>query len=542
MLKLFSNLKVSQKILLANGLLFLNIIVVIGGSFIVLQLQRFDAVKINLAGRQRMLTQKMMKEAEKFTSDVQDMDKNTGDYAGQQSNLAKTVRLFDETLSALMNGGKAATDLNMTKFVSLPPCKDKEIYRQLSKVKELWNKFKENIDMLQGKSANVDISFIRSHNMELLKEMNKAVGMMQRAANHKIDMLRGFMVLSFLISIIIFAFSFLISSSIVRPINEVKEKLIVSANGDLSQRITDIDTNDEIGEMVKAFNSFMDDVGRLIKTAKGSANSIISFANTLSSMVEQLSGSIQAQTGQANNIASATEEMNATVKEIANATREAKGKSDEARDKAIVGAKNVDALLVEMDNVVRVDQAFAEQFNRLNEDSSQVSSVIVVINDIVDKINLLALNAAIEAARAGEAGRGFSVVAEEIRKLAEKTKDSTQEIKSVITGIQEDIANMSGDVVRNVGIIQQTTEKAKEVGDMVRDIRRVINELNDFMNQVVTATDEQSIATEEISKSITRISGAFGEHFEAIKVISGDMGNLSQAVEELNVLINKFIV
>ncbi len=532
---ILKRLTVAQKLLLSHGLLFLMSLFITLSVFSTLGRQKADAVIINLAGRQRMLTQKMTKEM---------LDLIRGEATEDERTLLKsTIKVFDTTLYALKDGGAAPLDLKMTKFRKIPPAGNKEIKQQLEKVAGLWAKFKNSLESVMEKnegSNGVDVLYLMDHNVELLSEMNKAVGMMQKAAEKKLTKLKAAMGIMLLVSFIVFFISFGISSSIILPLKRFVEEFNKGAQGDLTVRM-DIDSKDELGEMSRTFNNFMDSLEQLIKSSKDVSKTASLSVSESSNVINGFVKTSQELSGKTESIASATEELNATVREIADVTRQANEKSEETANMAGQGTQQLKALIDEIQNVVNVEQEFAEKFNRLTQDSTQVSDVVVVINDIADKINLLALNAAIEAARAGEAGRGFSVVAEEVRKLAEKTKDSTKEIKEVIGKIQKDIKVMSEEVNQNVDIIREMAAKALDVGSLIEQMNSAISEVRSFINHVASATEEQSIATSDISHNITNISASLAEYTQSMINISSTMDQLSEKVEEMNVLLNRFI-
>ncbi len=535
-MKVLKSLSVGQKLFLSHGLLLLMSILIVGTVYITLNKQKADAVIINLAGRQRMLTQKMTKEmlnlirGEASTVDVED--------------LKKTVKVFDVTLKALHDGGSAPLDLKMTRFRAVPPSKGK-VRKQLDKVRNLWEKFKGHMEKIleyvQGGNAvsHENVLYIMEHNVELLSEMNKAVGLMQKEAEKKIQALRVIIAFFLFISVIVFLISFSIANSILKPLTQFVEEFRRGANGNLTVRV-EVDSEDEIGLMARTFNEFMETLNQLIKSAKDVSHAASQSVSESAEVINGFVVSSRELSGKTESIASATEELNATVKEIADVTRQANEKTETAAELAVQGTGQLKNLIDEIQNVVNVEQEFADKFRRLTQDSTQVSDVVVVINDIADKINLLALNAAIEAARAGEAGRGFSVVAEEVRKLAEKTKDSTKEIREVIDKIQKDIGNMSGEVNRNVDIIREMASRALDVGSLIEQMSSAISEVRSFINHVTSATEEQAIATNDISQNITNISAALAQYTQSMMNISSVMEELSRKVEEMNVLLNRF--
>ncbi len=535
-MSILKRLSVSQKLLLSHGLLFLMSILIVVSVYITLEKQKADAVIINLAGRQRMLTQKMSKEM---------LNLIRGDITEDEAEMLKsTMRVFDTTIKALHDGGEAPLDLKMTRFRKIPPSKGL-VRTQLEKVIDLWEEFKRHLDVILSQGEHVDLNsedvlYIMDHNVELLSEMNKAVGLMQKEAEKKISALKVLMGIFSLISLIVFIVSFNIAGSIVKPLLEFVREFKEGANGDLTVRM-EIDSDDEIGEMARTFNQFMDSLNDLIRSAKEVSHTAAQSVSESAEVVNGFVSSSRELSSKAESIASATEELNATVKEIADVTRQANERAESAAEIAVQGTQELKNLIDEIQNVVNVEQDFAEKFNRLTQDSAQVSDVVVVINDIADKINLLALNAAIEAARAGEAGRGFSVVAEEVRKLAEKTKDSTKEIREVIGKIQKDIKGMSEEVNHNVDIIREMAARALDVGNLIEQMNSAISEVRTFINHVASATEEQSIATSDISQNITNISAALAEYTQSMIDISSTMEQLSQKVEEMNVLLNRFV-
>ncbi len=532
----FKRLSVSQKLLLSHGLLFLMSILIIGSVYITLQKQKSDAIIINLAGRQRMLTQKMTKE-------MLDLIQK-GDVNQEANQLFSTMKVFDMTLNALYDGGDVPLDLKMTMFRKIPPSRG-VVRAQLGKVRDLWEKFKGHLKAVlnqdkEVRSGSEDSLYILKHNIELLQEMNKAVGLMQKEAEKKITALRTLIGIFGILSLIIFIISFRIASSIVNPLKEFVEKFKAGAEGDLTVRMT-IDSEDEIGEMAQTFNQFMDSLNALIRSAKDVSHTASQSVSESTEIINGFVASSRELSGKSESIASATEELNATVKEIADVTRQANEGSEGVAEMAVQGTNELKNLIDQIQNVVNVEQEFAEKFNKLNKDSAQVSDVVIVINDIADKTNLLALNAAIEAARAGEAGRGFSVVAEEIRKLAEKTKDSTKEIRDVIEKIQRDINGMSEEVNNNVDIIKEMAAKALDVGNLIEQMNQTISEVRTFINHVASATEEQALATSDISQNITNISSALAQYTQSMTDISSTMEQLSEKVEEMNVLLNRFV-
>jgi methyl-accepting chemotaxis protein len=266
---------------------------------------------------------------------------------------------------------------------------------------------------------------------------------------------------------------------------------------------------------------------------------IAAASEELSAQVEQVSRGADTQRERMESTASAMNEMNSTVMEVARSAGQASEHSEGTKDKATHGAEVVGKVVESMGAVNAVTTALQTSMYELGAQVENISQVMNIISDIADQTNLLALNAAIEAARAGEAGRGFAVVADEVRKLAEKTVNATKDVGDSVTAImqatQQNIANVEA-AARN---IHEATEHANTSGVALKEIVEFSSTTSAIVASIATAAEEQSATSEEINGSITEVSRIVSETADGMVQSSSAVQDLAQMAQELRAVMEK---
>ena len=257
----------------------------------------------------------------------------------------------------------------------------------------------------------------------------------------------------------------------------------------------------------------------------------------LSAQIEQSDRGAAESATRLSEAATAMNEMNATVQEVAKNAGSASTASAETKEKAEAGAQVVEKAVRGIEDVHRMSLALKGDMAQLDEHARDISQIMAVISDIADQTNLLALNAAIEAARAGEAGRGFAVVADEVRKLAEKTMASTNDVGNAITAIQESTAKSMTGVDNAVERIGEANELASRSGAALEEIVATVVATGDQVNAIATASEEQSAASEEINQSIVQVNDMSRQTAGAMAEASKAVSDLAAQAQRLNELI-----
>lgn len=335
--------------------------------------------------------------------------------------------------------------------------------------------------------------------------------------------------------------SFFINNGITRPIVLQRESMeeLASGEGDLTLRL-DVDGKDEVAEAAVAFNNFMDGLQEMIRDIKDASNSIASASEQISSSTEELAAGADNQSRQSNEVAAAIEEMASSVQ----ATFSNAQKSLEvSRNTAETASKGGEIVTNTMGGMSRIEHAVSEsgdKVKKLGERSIQIGKIVGVIKEIAAQTNLLALNAAIEASRAGEHGRGFEVVAEEIRKLAEKSADSTLQITEIVEEIQSDtsltVASMN-EVTREV---EEGTKLSNDTGDSLQDIIKQVKGTVDSIEMVAEASKQQASVSDEVAASVESIASITRETAAGSEEIAQTAQELARLGDNLKRLTERF--
>lgn len=337
------------------------------------------------------------------------------------------------------------------------------------------------------------------------------------------------------------AFVFLLRAMFGKPIKLLIERVkdIAQGEGDLTQRV-EVNSQDEIGQLGGWFNQFVAKIHDVVAEVSSTTRDVASAATEIAASSEEMAAGMNEQNQQVTQISSAIEEMSASVVEVARKSSDAANNAAQSGKVAEEGGQVVTDTITGMQAISEAVTASAASVQELGKRGEQIGEIIEVINDIADQTNLLALNAAIEAARAGEHGRGFAVVADEVRKLADRTTKATEEIAQSIEAIQTE----TGEAVKrmNAGTEQVSTgvEKATAAGQSLTQIVTSAREVATMIQSIAAAAEEQSAASEQVSRNIEGISAVTRQSTEGTNQAAAAAAQLSSKAEQLQSLVSKF--
>jgi methyl-accepting chemotaxis protein/hemerythrin len=519
-------------------LIFLIIVGMFAATWVVTSSQENDSLVINIAGRQRMLAEKLGKETLAFGM--------SGDTA-LRDRIAVTAGLFESSLASLDASGPVALTLDPDGPKGHLPEASEASRARLAKVRQHWQAYRELID--QGvASGRPDVAGIAARSAAVVKAMNEAVVQMQQESEGRVTTLLVSQAACVGIGVlIVLLVLYNLRVKLTAPLSHLKQYAEGVAGGDYATAIRGeyteelLDLKNAIATMVEALGENMAKVesrGReaernaeearravakadeqqaqvreLLETMSRAASKASRISHDVAASVAQLASQVDevnhgtdVQRDRMAETATAMEEMNATVLEVARNASSAAQSADRARDNARTGAEGVRAAVASIDAIKDQILDLNASMGELGNQAENIGKIMNVVTDIADQTNLLALNAAIEAARAGDAGRGFAVVADEVRKLAEKTMQATKEVGDAVSRIQNQARENIKAVETSVEDIVKSTAAANESGEFMAEIVSIVGETAAQVESIATASEEQSAASEEINQAVTDVT------------------------------------
>ncbi len=347
-----------------------------------------------------------------------------------------------------------------------------------------------------------------------------------------------------LIASLVLALATLGLAHYIGKINSKRSTLIVEglhafSKGDLTHKVN-ISGKDEFAWMCWEYSQARKGFMELVKEILGNSGQLAAAAEELSAITEQSNNGVMRQQGEIGQVATAMNEMSATVTEVSRNASSAATAAQEADDRAKEGCEVVNTTVQTINNLASEVERTSQVIENLKGDSISIGTVLDVIRDIAEQTNLLALNAAIEAARAGEQGRGFAVVADEVRTLASRTQQSTREINDMIERLQSG-ANQAVEVMEmGRAKAEESVEQAAKAGDALQAITGVVDNIRSMNIQIASAAEEQSSTAEEINRNIVNISEVAQETAGGSQQTASASDELARLASDLQSQVGKF--
>lgn len=392
-----------------------------------------------------------------------------------------------------------------------------DIYLVRTELGLLLAKIKRNLNILVEKQS----SLIKSESQDLLDFVSGTKVFVY-------SMLFAGMVLGILLA---WAVSFMITCPLSAAVAAMKD--ISEGEGDLTARL-EVSGKDEIGQLAKSFNGFISKIQQIIKEVTASTSQLSAAAEEMSMITTETREGVQRQQTETNLVATAMNEMSSTVHEVANNAESAASAASQADSQTEQGKQIVSSTMSSITNLAAEVEKASSVINQLEKDSESIGSILEVIRGIAEQTNLLALNAAIEAARAGEQGRGFAVVADEVRSLASRTQESTQEIQGMIERLQKGSRDAVNAMEAGKEQAQMTVGQASQAEASLSEISSAVAQISEMNAHIAQAARQQGEVAEETNKNIVNIAQVAegtANGAEQLATASQEMANLAVNLE-----------
>ena len=313
------------------------------------------------------------------------------------------------------------------------------------------------------------------------------------------------------------------------------------ASGNLQSKLPE-PSHDEVGALIRSVGEMQGSLRETITLSRDSAHRLAESAKQLTQSANEVSEGAAAQSDAASNIAANVEELTVSISHVSERTTDASRIAGESGESARDGKRTVDRLVAGMREVESVVGDAATRIGGLQEQSEKISRIVAVIREIAEQTNLLALNAAIEAARAGEQGRGFAVVADEVRKLSERTAQSTEEIAQMVEGVQHSTHEAVSGIERGVEAVRTSSEEATQTGDTINRLQELAQQVADIVTELDSALREQSMASSEVARRVEQIAERAEESSSATRQSVESAQALDALADEMLRLVQRFKV
>lgn len=384
------------------------------------------------------------------------------------------------------------------------------------------------------KMSTLGVSMLATSN-DLITRQNKS---RDADSTKSVTMIAAATALALVLSILA---AWVITRQITTPLQETLEVVERVASGDLSRNLK-VDRKDELGKLQATIQRMTVSLRELVGGIRDGVTQIASAAEELSAVTEQTSAGVNSQKVETDQVATAMHEMTATVQEVARNAEEASEAAVTADRQARDGERVVNEAIAQIERLASAVGNSSEAMGALKQESDKIGSVLDVIKSVAEQTNLLALNAAIEAARAGEAGRGFAVVADEVRSLAQRTQKSTEEIEALIARLQSGTQQATTVMDSSRELSTSSVELTRRAGGSLESITKTVSAIQAMNQQIAAAAEEQSATAEEINRSIINVRDVSEQTSAASEETAASSVELARLGNHLQVLVSRFTV
>lgn len=449
-------------------------------------------------------------------------------YSGKSALLAPALAAID----AAANNLKTLTALMPEHSADLQAIAD-----ALSGYRSTANQFAAALSSAEAAQKVLDVQVQR-----LFEVCDKLTESQTTKRNHEADSSRTTLAIVTLVAILLGVIaSLFITRQIVSPLREVLRNVDRIAGGDLSHDLK-VTRKDELGAVLTSMQRMTVGLRDLIGGIRDGVTQIASAAEQLSAVTEQTSAGVNNQKSETDQVATAMHEMTATVQEVARNAEEASEAAKAADLEAREGDRVVGDAVKQIERLATAVGNSTDAMNELKRESDKIGSVLDVIKAVAQQTNLLALNAAIEAARAGEAGRGFAVVADEVRSLAQRTQQSTEEIEQLISGLQSGTQQVASTLESSRELTDSSVELTRRAGTSLGSITRTVSAIQAMNQQIATAAEEQTAVAEEINRSVLNVRDVSEQTAAASEETAASSVELARLGGHLQSLVQRFKV